>query len=78
MQVQLGLFCTGLKTARLMIWTPDESVVFSVPFDELFVTEQVKRLRAFYFSSMLPQLVDEFAAGRLKFDGRYTEIVRKV
>lgn len=78
MQVQLGMFCTGLKTARLMIWTPDENVVLNVQFDEMFVREQVKRLRAFYFSCMLPRLVDEFVGGRLKLDERYAEIVRKV
>ncbi|KAJ8364833.1 hypothetical protein SKAU_G00136640 [Synaphobranchus kaupii] len=75
---QPGSRATGLKTARLMIWTPDENVVLYVQFDEMFVREQVKRLRAFYFSCMLPRLVDEFVGERLKLDERYAEIVRKV
>ncbi len=78
MQVQLGMFCTGLKTARLLIWTPDESVVLYVPFDEVFVREQVKRFRAFYFSSMLPRVVDDVLGGRLQLDKGYREIVGKV
>lgn len=63
MLIELHMFCTGLKTARLMIWTPDENVVLIVPFDEIFVREQVNRLRVFYFSCMLPQLLDEFIGG---------------
>lgn len=49
MQVQLTVFCTGLKSARLLIWTPSEQVSFTVQYDEVFVREQVERLRGFYF-----------------------------
>lgn len=47
-------------------------------YDEAFVTEQVKRLRGFYFSRMLPQLVDEYAAGRFKLNKRYIAVMDKV
>ncbi len=77
-QIQLTMFCTGLKSATLLIWTPSEHVSFTVQYDEAFVTELVKRLRGFYFSRMLPRLVEEYAAGRLKLNERYIEIMGKV
>lgn len=33
MQVQLTMFCTGLKTTTLVIWTPSEHVSFTVQYD---------------------------------------------
>lgn len=77
MQVQLTMFCIGLKSATLLIWTPSEQVSFTVQYDEAFVRELVKRLRGFYFSRMLPRLVDEYAAGWFKLNKRYTEIIGK-
>ncbi|CAI5685839.1 unnamed protein product [Oreochromis niloticus] len=78
MQVQLTMFCTGLKTATLVIWTPSEQVSFTVQYDEAFVKEQVKRLRGFYFSYFLPRLVEEYAAGRFQLNERYLKIMGKV
>lgn len=63
MQVRLIMFCKGLKSATLLIWTPSEQVSFTVQYNEVFVRELVKRLRGFYFSHMLPRLVEEYAAG---------------
>lgn len=72
------MFCTGLKSVTLLIWTPREHVSFTVQYDEAFPREQVKRLRGFYFSHMLPQLVDEYTAGRFKLNKRYIEVMDKI
>ncbi len=78
MQVQPTMFCTGLKSATLLIWTPSEHVSFTVQQDEGFVRELLKRSTGFYFSCMLTRLVDEYAAGRFKLNERYLEIMGKV
>jgi len=76
-QVQLGMFCTGLRMAKLLVWSSKEHILINVPYDAEYLAEQIKRLRGFYFSVMLPRVVDEFFAGRLKLNGRYQQIVRK-
>ncbi len=55
MQVQLGMFCTGLTASKLLIWTPSQQVLISVAYDADFCAEIVPRLKAFYFKHMLPQ-----------------------
>ena len=75
MQVQIGMFCAGLKRAKLFIWSPNYTVMFTVPFDEPYVLERVGHLKRFYFSTMLPQLVDEFVVQRLKLHNRYMSIM---
>lgn len=75
MQVQLGMFCTGLRMAKLFIWSPNDTLSFSVPFDEFYVQERVAHLKRFYFTTMLPQLVDEFVGQRLSLHSAYANIM---
>lgn len=35
-QVQLGMFCTGLKACKLLIWVPSQQVLLHVPYNEQF------------------------------------------
>ena len=58
MQLQLAMFCTGLKTVRLPIWSPHENVILTVQYDEDFVKERVQRLRGFLLL-LMNLLVDE-------------------
>ncbi|XP_063073553.1 uncharacterized protein LOC134464036 [Engraulis encrasicolus] len=76
MQVQLGMYCTGLQHAKLVIWNKTEHLEIEVPYDQDFVEEHIPRLRTFYFSHMLPKIVDDFVEGRLQFCSRYLSIVK--
>ena len=76
MQVQLGMHCTGLQHAKLVIWNKTEHLEIEVPYDQGFVQEQITRLRTFYFSHMLPKIVDYFVEGRLQFCSKYLSILR--
>ena len=46
-------------------------------FDENYVHDVVRRLKCFYFASMLPRLADDFKSGRLKLTKRYKDIFSK-
>ena len=76
MQVQLGMHCTGLQHAKLVIWNKTEHLEIEVPYDQGFVQEQITRLRTFYFSHMLPKIVDYFVEGRLQFCSKYLSILK--
>ena len=47
-----------------------------VVYDENYVHD-VRRLKCFYFASMLPRLADDFKGGRLKLTKRYKDILSK-
>lgn len=64
MQVQMVMFCTGLERCKLLAWAPSEQVVI-VPFDVKFCADVIPKLKAFYFTHMLPRIVDEFQSGKL-------------
>ncbi|XP_073702954.1 uncharacterized protein [Garra rufa] len=73
-QVQLGMFCTGLEKCKLLVWAPNEQLVIDVPFDFQYCTEVISKLKSFYFTHMLPRIVDEFDCGRLKLCLKYTDL----
>lgn len=66
MQVQLTMFCTGLRKCKLLIWLNENDHSFlDVEYDENYVTSHVTRLRTFYAKKMLSCLVDEIEEDRL-------------
>ncbi|CAJ1071402.1 uncharacterized protein LOC125296826 [Xyrichtys novacula] len=71
MQVQLGMHCTGLPRALLVIWNNTEHIEIQVPYDKHFLQTHITRLRTFYFTHMLPKIVDDFVKGRLQLCNTY-------
>ncbi|CAM4659064.1 unnamed protein product [Leuciscus chuanchicus] len=76
MQVQLGMHCTGLRQALLVIWSNTECLQLNVPYDQTFVEGHISRLHSFYFTDMLPKVVDDFDDGRLELCSRYMNVVK--
>ena len=74
MQLQLGMLCTGLQHSVLVIWGGSESLKLQVPFNQTYVDQHVERLRNFYFSKMLPKVVDDFDQGRLQLCSKYKDL----
>ena len=66
MQVQLGMHCTGLQHALLVIWTNTEHIKIQVALDKGYVQSHVTRLRTFYHTHMLPKIVDDYVTGSLQ------------
>ena len=59
-QTQLTMMCLGLQSCVLVIWTPMEHLELDILFDQKYTEAQMKHLQNFYFSHMLPRLVDDF------------------
>ncbi len=76
MQVQLAMFCTGLRACKLLIWIPSQQILLHVPYNEQFCAKTVARLKTFYFKYMLPHVSDEFQAGRLLLSTRYLQLCK--
>lgn len=47
-----------------------------VPFDKDYAEKEMHRLQGFYFMHMLPRLVDDFLARKIKLCLRYLELVK--
>ena len=54
----MGMFSTGLERCKLVVWAPSEQVI-NVPYDVNFCADVIPKLKAFYFTHMLPRIVDE-------------------
>lgn len=76
LQVQLGMFCTQLEKCKLLMWAPSEKIVIDVPFDLEYCLQILPKLKSFYFSQMLPRIVDEFLAGRLTLCKKYENLCK--
>lgn len=76
LQVQLTMMCLGLLSCKLVIWTPTENLMLDIPFDLAYTQTHVRCLQNFYFLHMLPRLVDDFVAGKLKVCNKYLELVQ--
>lgn len=76
MQVQLAMFCTGLRACKLLIWIPSQQILLHVPYNEQFCAKTVARLKTFYFKYMLPHVSDEFQEGRLLLSTRYLQLCK--
>ena len=58
-QVQLTMHCAAKRSCDFFVWTEEQQVSVSVPYVEAFAIPLVTRLRAFYFKSLLPTIVDD-------------------
>nr|XP_055075234.1 uncharacterized protein LOC129454684 [Misgurnus anguillicaudatus] len=76
MQVQIGMHCTGFQHSKLVIWNKTEHLEIEVPYDQAFVQEHIIRLRTFYFTHMLPKIVDDFVEGKLQFCSKYLIVLK--
>lgn len=75
MQVQLTMFCTGLKKCKLLIWlSPNDFKFIDVKYDETFVRDNVNRLRSFYAKKMTNRIVDEVEEDRLVFSKSFMRL----
>lgn len=77
MQVQLTMFCTGLRKCVFFVWSEHKHLLVDVIYNEKYVQDVVCRLKSFYFSPMLPRLVDDFKVCWLKITKLYKEILSK-
>ena len=59
------------------VWTEHNHLLVDVVYDENYVRDVIRRLKCFYFASMLPRLADDFKVGRLKLTKRYKDIFSK-
>ena len=74
-QVQLTMHCTNLRHCKFVVFTDaTHSFCLDIPFDQAFVEKEIIRLRKFYFSHMLPRLVDDFNSGRFEFKSSYADM----
>ncbi|CAC5376654.1 unnamed protein product [Mytilus coruscus] len=59
LQVQLTMYCTGLKQCKLLVWLGvDEHTYIDILYNETYVNNQVTRLKNFYVKKLLPCLVN--------------------
>jgi hypothetical protein len=65
-QIQLTMYCTGLRKCKLLIWlSADDHKFVDVFYDETYIINHVNRLRNFYAKKLLPCIVDEIQEDRL-------------
>jgi hypothetical protein len=75
-QIQLSMFVLNLKEADLFVYVSDQDYrIVPVQYDTIYVHANVKRLRHFYFTKMLPRIVDDFNGHRLSICLGYQNIV---
>lgn len=74
-QVQVTMYCTGVHKCTFFVWTEKSHALIDIAFDTEFVSDLLQRLRVFYFTHMLPRLVDDFEAGRLTFSALYKQLL---
>lgn len=55
-QIQLSLYVLGLQVCRLLIYTPKEQMVLTIPRCDTFLSHAVSKLERFYFTHLLPKL----------------------
>ncbi|CAC5397820.1 unnamed protein product [Mytilus coruscus] len=66
LQLQLTMYCTGLKQCKLLVWMGvDEHKYIDILYNETYVNNQVTRLKNFYVKKLLPCLVNEIQDDRL-------------
>lgn len=58
-----------------MIWTSSETLELDVPFNKDYAQNQMHTLQSFYYMHMLPRLVDDFLAKKLRLCPRYLELL---
>lgn len=77
MQMQLTMFCTGLKKSKLCVWRcPIDFVFIDIDYDQNCAKEHIQRLEGFYTRKMLPRIVYEIDNERLIFSSLFQKILR--
>ncbi len=77
-QIQLTMYCCDLKKAKLLIWKDRDSFkLISVDYNSQFITNTVSRLKDFYFTKLLPRIVDDHNANRLILSSNYRSVTSK-
>ncbi|CAG2253607.1 unnamed protein product [Mytilus edulis] len=76
LQVQLTLYCTGLKQCKLLVWLGvDEHKYIDILYNETYVNNQVTRLKTFYVKKLLPCLVNEIQDDRLMMSKAFVKFM---
>ncbi|CAG2205622.1 unnamed protein product [Mytilus edulis] len=77
MQIQLTIYCTGLRKGKLYMWRcPNDFILINVDYDQEYVREQIQRLKDFYVRKMIPRIVDEVDSDRLTFSRLFCNFMR--
>nr|XP_055032018.1 uncharacterized protein LOC129420887 [Misgurnus anguillicaudatus] len=76
LQIQLTMMCLGLQSCKLVIWTSTEHLELDISFDKKYTDAHMKHLQNFYFLHMLPRLVDDFVAKKLKLCPKYLDLLK--
>ena len=70
------MMCLGLQSCKLVIWTPNEHMEFDISYDKEFTDTHMTHLQNFYFTHMLPKLVDDFVAKKIKLCPKYQNLLK--
>ena len=77
MQIQLTMLCCGMDKAVLFLWRSEEDFqLVDISKDESYLSSIVSRLSTFYFTNVLPRIVDDFHGKRLIFSPGYAALCR--
>ena len=75
-QIQLTMYCTGLRKCKLLIWlSADDHKFVDVFYDETYIINHVTRLRNFYAKKLLPCIVDEIQEDRLMMNKAFNKFM---
>ena len=65
-QMQLTMYCTGLRKCKLLLWRcSDDHKLIDIDYNQIYVENQIERLKKFYFTKMLHRIVDDVDSDRL-------------
>ena len=73
-QVQMTMFCTKSSICKFVVWTAEEQLILDIPYDENYVSNELPKIRKFYFQHLLPRLTDENHFGRLQLSREYKKL----
>lgn len=75
MQVQAQMLCTKKRLCFFYIWSLHSRALVKVKFDEVYLSNNLPRLKRFYFCELLPRIEKAHREGKLIVCKRYREIV---
>ncbi|KAK7482091.1 hypothetical protein BaRGS_00026675 [Batillaria attramentaria] len=78
MQTQLGMKCTNTKQCIFFVWCAESHILINVEYDEKYTQSLVERLKRFYFTTMLPRVVEDFNGSRLTLSKLYMTVTKDV
>lgn len=73
-QVQFQLLCTKKSLCFFYLWSAQKDILIEVPFDAAYIDKNMPRLKKFYFSELLPRMVDMHNDGHLDVPEQYITI----